>query len=147
MLKPRKLILLDPEQKLLKDFQATTNEVIAEAKEVLDSVPTLPKDGVDTLVAEEEAGTLLLSAEELLDCMAIIQQQLKELKKTYGYMKKYIENVCISTHTNNIESKTAIGFLCTRTQFDQKIFREQNPDKYQEYIKQTAPFLVVKSRK
>lgn len=147
MVQPRKLMLLDPEQKLLRDFQTTTEKVIEESKELMDSVPKIPKDGFEELVEEGNTSDWLLSAEELLDCMVVIQQQLKELKKTYGHMKKYVEGVCIGTHTNSIESKTAIGFLSSRTQFDQKIFREQNPDKYQEYIKQTDPFLVVKRRK
>jgi len=139
MASTRKLLLLDPSQKLLKDFRTQTEQVIEESEALLESVPKLPVDEV----SEEYT----IASRDLLNCMVEIQEQLKSLKVTYKHMKTYIEDYCVQSNTQSIESSEAIGFMSSRTQFDQKIFKERNPDTYQEYIKQTNPFLVGKRKK
>ena len=136
---PRKLLLLDPSKKLLSDFRKKTEQVINESQALLEAVPKLPTEEVDV--------EYINGAESLLECMVDIQEQLKSLQATYKNMKRYIEEVCIQSQRGSIETINAIGVLSSRTHFDQKIFKESNPDLYQQYIKQTAPFLVVKRRK
>jgi hypothetical protein len=139
MTAPRKLLLLDPTQKLLKDFQTKTEQVIDESNALLESVPEVPSN---TITEKHMEG-----AKEILDCMIVIQGQLKELEKTYKHMKNYVQTVCIDAKCSSIESKTAIGILSRRAQFNQRMFRETHPDLYQLYILQTDPFLTVKQRK
>ena len=91
----RKLMLLDPERRLLKKFRATTEKVVSEANELMDSVPKFPND---ELAEDNNISEWITSAQEVLDCMLVIQQQVSALKGTYSNMKKYVEGVCINTH-------------------------------------------------
>jgi predicted phage-related endonuclease len=135
----RKLLLLDPSKKLLSDFKTQTEQVIEESEALLESVPKLPV----TEVSEEYT----IGARDLLNCMVELQEQLNSLKSTYKHMKTYIEDYCVQSHTQSIESSDAYAAMSSRTQFDQKRFKEEHPELYQDYIKQTNPFLVVKRKK
>jgi hypothetical protein len=135
----RKLLLLDPSKQLLMEFQTKTEQVVDESTLLLESVPEVP---TEEITKEHIAG-----AREILNCMAAIQVQLKDLEKTYKHMKNYVQTVCIDAQCDSIESTDAIGYLSSKAYFDQKTLKENNSDLYQQYIKQTAPFLVVKRKK
>ena len=138
MVAPRKLLLLDPEHQLLMEFKTKTEQVIAESQDLLDSVPKIPVE----VMTEEHVE----SARDLLDCLIVIQGQVNELEKTYKHMKNYIFSVITGADLETITSKDAMGYLSSRSQFDQKKFKVAYPDLYSQYIKQTAPFLVVKRK-
>ena len=138
MAAPRKLLLLDPEHQLLMEFKTKTEQVITESQDLLDSVPKIPVE----VMTEEHVE----SARDLLDCLIVIQGQVNELEKTYKHMKNYIFGVITGAELETIASKDATGYLSSRSQFDQKKFKVAHPDLYSQYIKQTAPFLVVKRK-
>jgi len=138
MAAPRKLLLLDPEHQLLMEFKTKTEQVITESQDLLDSVPKIPVE----VMTEEHVE----SARDLLDCLIVIQGQVNELEKTYKHMKNYIFGVITGAELETIASKDAMGYLSSRSQFDQKKFKVAYPDLYSQYIKQTAPFLVVKRK-